>query len=83
MAEVTLTVEEKAHLVDLLSAYVAEELDFELGRFEAEFLLDHLARSMAPVFYNRGLLDARALLEKKMDDYTEALYALEQKPGTR
>ncbi|TLP48341.1 DUF2164 domain-containing protein [Cohaesibacter sp. CAU 1516] len=83
MTEVTLTPEEKAHLVELLSAYVAEELDFELGRFEAEFLLDHLARYMAPVFYNRGLLDARALLEKKMDDYTEALYALEQKPGPR
>ncbi|WP_114009544.1 DUF2164 domain-containing protein [Cohaesibacter intestini] len=83
MTEVTLTPGEKAHLVELLSAYVAEELDFELGRFEAEFLLDHLARYMAPVFYNRGLLDARALLEKKMDDYTEALYALEQKPGPR
>ena len=83
MTGVAFTPEEKAHLVALLSEYVAEELDVELGRFEAEFMLDHLASHMAPVFYNRGLQDARALLEKKIEDYTDALYALEQQPDSR
>lgn len=83
MTGVELSPEEKAELVALLRDYVADELDVELGRFEAEFMLDHLARYLAPVFYNRGLQDARALLEKKIEDYSDALYALEQKPGTR
>ena len=80
MDEITLKPDEKARLVERLQAYFTNELDQDLGRFEAEFLLDHIARHMGPVFYNQGLQDARALLEKQMDDYTDALYALEKVP---
>ena len=78
MSDITLGNDEKQHLVEVLQTYFSEELDQDLGRFEAEFLLDHLVKQLGPVFYNRGLLDARALLEKQMDDYTDALYAMEK-----
>lgn len=78
MGDIEFSREEKAQLVEMLQAYFDSELDQELGRFEAEFLLDHLIRHLGPLFYNKGLLDARALLDKQMDQYTDALYALER-----
>ncbi|PLW79275.1 DUF2164 domain-containing protein [Cohaesibacter celericrescens] len=66
------------HLSGLLQSYLLEELDQELGRFEVEFLVDHLAKYMGPLFYNMGVLDARALLEKQMDDLSDAFYGLER-----
>ncbi|SNY91520.1 Uncharacterized conserved protein, DUF2164 family [Cohaesibacter sp. ES.047] len=77
MAGIEFTHDEKTHLSQMLQAYFGKELDQDLGRFEAEFLLDHLARTLGPVFYNKGLLDARALLDKQMDEFTDALYAME------
>ena len=78
MADIDFTNEEKQYLVEALQSYFSEELDQELGRFEGEFLLDYLAKRIGPLFYNKGLLDARALLDKQMDDYSDALYAMEK-----
>ena len=77
-AEITLSNDDKLHLAQMLQNYLLEELDQELGRFEAEFLLDHLAKYMGPLYYNMGVLDARSLLDKHVEELSDALYGLEQ-----
>lgn len=78
MSDIEFSKEEKQQLADMLQDYLREEFDVEAGRFEAEFLLDFLAKTMAPIFYNKGLSDAHALLSKQMDDYADAIYAMEK-----
>jgi uncharacterized protein (DUF2164 family) len=46
-------------------------------------LLDFIAREVGPVFYNRGLYDAQAVLAARIEDVNEAIYGLEKKGGGR
>ncbi|WP_321447271.1 DUF2164 domain-containing protein [uncultured Cohaesibacter sp.] len=78
MSEISFSREEKARLVEILQDYFRDEFDQDLGRFEAEFFLDHLVTHLGPIFYNKGLLDAQALLHKHMDSYNDDLYSLEK-----
>nr|WP_319513747.1 DUF2164 domain-containing protein [uncultured Cohaesibacter sp.] len=78
MSEISFSREEKARLVEILQDYFRDEFDQDLGRFEAEFFLDHLVTHLGPIFYNKGLLDAQALLQKHMDSYNDDLYSLEK-----
>ena len=61
-----------------LRAVLAEELDVEIGGLQAEMLLDRLAADLGPVFYNRALADARAIVAARAEDLDEALYGLER-----
>ncbi len=83
MEELKLTSEEKAVLVPKLVAYLANELDVEAGQFDAEFLLDFLAKEAGAVFYNRGLEEAHTALAKHIDSFADVIYALEKPIDTR
>jgi uncharacterized protein (DUF2164 family) len=76
--EIRFSDSDKALLVQKLQRYFAEELDRELGRFDAEFLLDFIAKEIGGCFYNQGLYDARAVLEKHVENLGEAIYQLEK-----
>lgn len=78
MSGITFSDEDRAALTHKIRAYCAEELDVELGAFDAGFLLDWIAREIGPAFYNQGVLDAKALLHRRIDTITEALDALER-----
>nr|WP_321456206.1 DUF2164 domain-containing protein [uncultured Cohaesibacter sp.] len=78
MSDISFSIEEKFELVKILQDYFSDELGQELGRFDAEFLLDHIVKHFGPVFYNKGLLDARALLERHIESYNDDLYGLEK-----
>ncbi|MEM6512405.1 MAG: DUF2164 domain-containing protein [Pseudomonadota bacterium] len=69
---------EKAVLVANIQAYFREELDQDIGQFPAEFLLEFFTREIGSVYYNRGLLDAQAVLQKRVDSIAEAIDELEQ-----
>jgi uncharacterized protein (DUF2164 family) len=77
MATITLSAEEKEALTHKLQKYLDKELDIELGQFDAEFLLEFFSENMGGYFYNRGLLDAHAIFDLKMDDVKDALYEAE------
>lgn len=83
MSEIKLSREETASAVSGLQAYFRDELDQDLGRLPAEMLLDFLAREIGPVFYNRGLYDAQAVLADRIEAVNEAIYGLEKKTGGR
>ena len=70
--------EEKAILVDKIQSYFERELDQDIAQFDTEFLLDFFTEEIGPYFYNRGLHDARLLLEKKLDDITDGFYEIEK-----
>jgi len=70
--------EERAALVQRIQLYFREELDQNIGQFDAEFLLDFFIGDLGPYFYNRGLYDAQAILEERMQSVGDAIYELEK-----
>lgn len=78
MSKIEFSTEERAALVRSIRLYFKEELDQEIGQFDAEFLLDFVTDELGPYFYNRGLYDAQAVLEKRMESLGDAIYELEQ-----
>ena len=81
MDKVEFSTEEKSEIVRKLQMYFQEELDQDIGRFDAEFLIDFFAEEIGAYFYNRGLYDAQALIAEKVGDLSDAIYELE-KPTT-
>lgn len=77
MLKIEFTAAERETLVRKIQLYFHEELDQELGQFPAEFLLEFFTEEIGPYFYNRGLFDAQAVLEKRMDSIGEAIDELE------
>ncbi|MGH1470482.1 MAG: DUF2164 domain-containing protein [Cellvibrionaceae bacterium] len=78
MSEIRFSKEEKEAIARKIQLYFKEELDQNIGNFDAEFLLDFFAEEIGPFFYNRGLYDAQAILEKKVGDITDAFYEIEK-----
>lgn len=78
MAEIKFSDEEKKAIGLKVQRYVEEELGLEIGQFDAEFLLDFFAGEIGEYFYNRGLYDAQAVLEKKIEEIGEAILQLEK-----
>lgn len=69
---------QKEQLIQKLQKYMSNELEVELGQFDADFLLDFIAKEMGSNFYNQGLYDAQAALAERMDSLTEVIYQLEK-----
>ncbi|MDQ7004410.1 MAG: DUF2164 domain-containing protein [Ghiorsea sp.] len=69
---------EKELLVQKIKRYFDQELDRDLGQFEAEEVLDFFSEEVGSYFYNRGLLDAQAVLAERLDVVQDAIYELEK-----
>ena len=78
MSEIEFSKKEKEILIKRIQLYFTEELDKEIGQFEAQFLLDFFSEEVGLYFYNRGLYDAQTILESKMENITEAIYEIEK-----
>jgi len=78
MVDIKFSTEEKALIVERIQRYFREELGQEIGQFDAEFLLDFFAGEVGAYFYNRGLYDAQAILQRRLDDLAEVIYELEK-----
>ncbi|MEH6652372.1 MAG: DUF2164 domain-containing protein [Motiliproteus sp.] len=78
MAEIKLSKEKRDVLVSKIKRYFDDELNQDIGQFDAEFLLDFFSRELGPYLYNQGLQDARAILEAKLHDIDDAIYEIEQ-----
>ena len=82
MAEIDFSKEEKAHIIPLIQQYMNKELDFEIGQFEAEFLLDFFSKEIGGYMYNRALTDVHALLSNHLDSIGDSIYNLEKRVPT-
>jgi len=78
MSDITFSPDQKARMVSKIKAYFDEELQQDIGGFEAEFLIDFFAKELGPHFYNRGLFDAQQVLTEKMDEVGYVMQELEK-----
>jgi uncharacterized protein (DUF2164 family) len=78
MSEIKFTKEERDVVCRKIQLYFQEELEQDIGQFDAGFLLDFFAEEIGPYFYNRGLYDAQAILESRLENIGEAIYEIEK-----
>jgi len=78
MSIIEFSKEEKEILVRNIQVYFREEMEQDIGNFDAQFLLDFFSERIGAYFYNRGLYDAQAVLEKRLDTIAEAIYEIEK-----
>ena len=78
MEKLQFSEEEKAQIVSKVKRYLREELDYDIGGFDAEFLIDFFAEEIGAYFYNRGLYDAQAQLSQRLEELNDAIYELER-----
>lgn len=77
MTEIVFSKDEKEVLVQKLKRYMEDELDYDIGQFDAEFLLDFFSKEMGIYHYNRGLNDAQDIFKSRVESMTDAIYELE------
>lgn len=78
MAEIGFTKEERELITVKLKSYFEQELNQELGQFDADFLLDFITDELGPYFYNRGLYDAQSVMQRSVDSIMESIYEIEK-----
>lgn len=78
MTKIEFSKAEKDILVKKIQLYCQQNMDQEIGQFDALFLLDFFAKEIGPYFYNRALFDAQVIINEKVESIADALYAIEQ-----
>ena len=78
MAGTDISAAEKEQMVGKIKTYFRDNLDQEIGGFDAEFLLDFFFREFGGYLYNRGLHDAHTIFSSKVEELADAVYALEK-----
>lgn len=67
MPRLDLSNKDQAALVERIKEYVLNEFEIEVGRFEAESMLEFFPKAGGRHFYNRGLNDAIYQLEQQVE----------------
>ena len=78
MGGISFTPRQREQLVEEIRTYVTIELDREIGDFAAALLLDFFTEKVGPLYYNEGLLDARAAFEARVESIGEVIHELER-----
>jgi len=78
MSDIKFSKEETERIVSKIKAYFNDELNQEIGGFDAEFLIDFFSKEIGPYFYNRGLSDAQVLFSEKADELSYLVQELEK-----
>lgn len=73
MSPIKFSSTETEQLVVKIQRYFEQELDQDLGQFDAEFLLDFFSKEVGAYFYNRGLFDAQTVVSAKLEHVSEML----------
>ena len=81
LAEIKLDDSVKVEVVAKLQKYFQDELQQEIGSFDAEFLLDFFSKKVGGFYYNQGLADVLKNFESKMQDVGELICQLEKETG--
>lgn len=79
MTKIEFQADERDRLIDQIQSYFSDEMDQELGSFEAGFLLNFLVKAIGPALYNQALYDAQAILSARLETVSEAILDLEKR----
>ncbi|MGL1133999.1 DUF2164 domain-containing protein [Vibrio parahaemolyticus] len=69
---------QKETLASAIQDYMLDELSIEIGQFDSEFLIDFITDKLGAVYYNKGVEDAKAVIERRMLEMSDELYEIEQ-----
>ncbi|HCE3718426.1 TPA: DUF2164 domain-containing protein [Vibrio parahaemolyticus] len=69
---------QKETLASAIQDYMQDELSIEIGQFDSEFLIDFVTDKLGAVYYNKGVEDAKAVIERRMLEMSDELYEIEQ-----
>ncbi|RZV56416.1 MAG: DUF2164 domain-containing protein [Pseudomonadales bacterium] len=78
MSEIKFTRDETDKLVAQLKTYFQDELNHDIGSFEAEFLIDYLGKEIGSLFYNQGIKDACKMYTEKSEELGYLIQELEK-----
>ena len=78
MSDIKLSTDETDRIVSKIKTYFRDELDQDIGGFEAEFLIDFFAKEIGPHFYNQGLADANRVFTEKAEDIGYLIQEMEK-----
>ncbi|WP_220719493.1 DUF2164 domain-containing protein [Agarivorans litoreus] len=78
MSKIEFSSEQKTALVNKIQGYCEQQLDIEIGQFDAEFLLDFFSKEIGAFYYNQGLQDAQAVVQNRIDSIADELYEIEK-----
>ncbi len=73
-----LTKETREDLTFLLTEYLTEEFDMDLGNLQAQLLLDFLSDKLGSYFYNAGVNDSITTLRESMESVEERIDLLRE-----
>ncbi|EGQ8058024.1 TPA: DUF2164 domain-containing protein [Vibrio parahaemolyticus] len=69
---------QKETLASAIQDYMQDELSIEIGQFDSEFLIDFITDKLGAVYYNKGVEDAKVVIERRMLEMSDELYEIEQ-----
>lgn len=81
MSEIKFSKDETDRIVSKVKKYFNDELDQDIGGFEAEFLIGFFAKEIGSYFYNRGLSDAQIVFSEKTEEIGYLVQELEKPIG--
>jgi uncharacterized protein (DUF2164 family) len=71
---IRLTDDRRARMLRGVRRFFAEALDQEIGELAAERILDFFVKELGAPVYNQAIQDARAFLQRNLDDLEGELY---------
>lgn len=75
---IELDARQKNIIVDKIKTYFDQELQQDIGQFDAEFLLDFFAKEVGVFFYNKGIEDAKDIIDDQFQSIDMALMDIEE-----
>lgn len=69
---------EKDAIIQKIQEYFLKESGQEIGQFEAGFLLEFFSEEIGPYYFNKGIQDSQAIVQKRIDGVIEAIDSLEK-----
>lgn len=75
---IELSNDRKADLIYKIKQYFENELDQEIGQFDAEFLLNFFTTELGGKIYNQALYDMQDQLKEKFESLNDIIYQLEK-----
>ena len=78
MHKIEFSKDEKDMMIQKVKMYFQEELNQDIGNFDAGFLIDFFAEELGGFFYNRGLYDAETMISEKVSEISDLLLQLEK-----
>lgn len=70
--------ETKEEMISSLKDYFYNERSEEIGDLAAENMLHYFIEEIGPHIYNQGVRDAKAMVDQKMMNLEEDIFALEK-----